>query len=792
MRAGKAIAAVLCACAVALPSGAYAVGTQPTSGTGQTESSVTVTETDEIASGYSWKEGDCVFESLRLEGTDGDYSHTAQVWGYLAGNHVTFYIQHQDGTTEMIRRYLPGQTGTPGADDYLSTVTINFPIDGWALVTGVVDMGSSQGTPGSGMQPTGVSVSYLESCYASFKDALSHDAKTAENSSCSVTVSAKSQSDITSEVRLDAVPTLETPGDANGVLKRYAEGYCPPSEGGLCLGSFEFLYAKAESSGQSSNEPTTGFKIKVDPKYAGMKAVSYLSYDQLSDYGGYNKRATIHEMTVQEDGTFVVPFGSAGYASGSDSIVMFPDFSTRNTPVYGVLTINIEPKETLPSGTVVDYNGEDKVKQLANGATVAIESSSVNLDISTIDSVSPYYDISYRIYPYTDEFASDSVGHIWYRINVGRQYAGTTAVVKIYRYEFGPDFDASVYDAKICTVGDDGTFLVMDRINVTYQDASQGGGVEECFAGLGIVLEEPVTINLSEKAVVASIPEQTWTGSPITPKPNVTVEGTTLVEGADYELTYENNIDAGTAMVIITGMGNYTGELRVPFKIVTSTTPSDPGGSGGSTDPDTPDDPDEDEPKPDYPALDRPFVDVASGTWYYDAICRVSDLGIMNGYDDGTFGPDDPLAREQAAGVLYNYLGEKDASAPSAPHADVAQGQWYSPAVNWAVENGVMGGYGGTNLFGIGDALTREQFAAIIANAAGADVSKADRSVLERYPDGDEITDWAVDSVAWAVENGIINGVELRDGTLELRATETMSRAQMAAMILNAIDAGVL
>ena len=47
-------------------------------------------------------------------------------------------------------------------------------------------------------------------------------------------------------------------------------------------------------------------------------------------------------------------------------------------------------------------------------------------------------------------------------------------------------------------------------------------------------------------------------------------------------------------------------------------------------------------------------------------------------------------------------------------------------------------------------------------------------------------------AVAWAVENGIINGVELRDGTLELRATETMSRAQMAAIILNAIDAGAL
>lgn len=195
---------------------------------------------------------------------------------------------------------------------------------------------------------------------------------------------------------------------------------------------------------------------------------------------------------------------------------------------------------------------------------------------------------------------------------------------------------------------------------------------------------------------------------------------------------------------------------------------------------------------PDYPVFDSPFSDVSYGSWYYDAVAAASDLGVMNGYGDGTFGPDDPLTREQAAGVLYNYLGEKDVSSPSAPHDDVTQGQWYSSAVNWAIAENIMGGYGGSSLFGIGDPLTREQFATIIANAAGEDVSEADRSVLERYPDSDNISDWAVSPVAWAVEKGIINGVELRDGTLELRATEPMTRAQMAAMITNAIDSGVL
>ncbi|MBM6905492.1 S-layer homology domain-containing protein [Collinsella tanakaei] len=103
-----------------------------------------------------------------------------------------------------------------------------------------------------------------------------------------------------------------------------------------------------------------------------------------------------------------------------------------------------------------------------------------------------------------------------------------------------------------------------------------------------------------------------------------------------------------------------------------------------------------------------------------------------------------------------------------------------------------MNGYEGSDKFGVGDPLTREQFACIIANAAGADLSEQDTSVLDGYVDGDGVSDWARPAVAWAVETGVINGVEGEDGTRTLDAVRDITRAEMAAMMLNAVDAGAL
>ena len=185
------------------------------------------------------------------------------------------------------------------------------------------------------------------------------------------------------------------------------------------------------------------------------------------------------------------------------------------------------------------------------------------------------------------------------------------------------------------------------------------------------------------------------------------------------------------------------------------------------------------------------FEDVDLTMWYHEAVDWALLNGAMNGYENGTFGPDDPLAREQAAAVLWNLLGNDGATAPDAPHADVAQGVWYSNSVNWAVEHGCMNGYDGTDRFGMGDALTREQFACVIANAVGANLEGIDPSSIDAFPDADGVSDWAAQAVAWAVSAGVINGVETDNGR-ELQPGRTISRSEMAAMTMNAVECGAL
>lgn len=186
------------------------------------------------------------------------------------------------------------------------------------------------------------------------------------------------------------------------------------------------------------------------------------------------------------------------------------------------------------------------------------------------------------------------------------------------------------------------------------------------------------------------------------------------------------------------------------------------------------------------------FSDVREVDWFYGSVERAVELGLMNGYQGSDrFGPLDGLKREQAATVLWNALASGDKSAPDAPMADVAQGQWYSPFVNWAVSTGAMSGYD-DGRFGIDDTLTREQFAAALAKACKADTSSADISVLDGFVDADSVSPWATKALAWAVEAGVMSGEELEDGGRALRPDRALIRAEMAAMTVNAVREGVL
>ena len=108
--------------------------------------------------------------------------------------------------------------------------------------------------------------------------------------------------------------------------------------------------------------------------------------------------------------------------------------------------------------------------------------------------------------------------------------------------------------------------------------------------------------------------------------------------------------------------------------------------------------------------------------------------------------------------------------------------------MNWAYEAGIMRGYTGTDDFGVGDALSREQFAQIIVNATKADLSSVDTSVLDDFEDSDSVSPWAEKTMAWAVENGIIHGVD----DTKLQGDRSITRAEMATMVKNAVDAGII
>ena len=115
----------------------------------------------------------------------------------------------------------------------------------------------------------------------------------------------------------------------------------------------------------------------------------------------------------------------------------------------------------------------------------------------------------------------------------------------------------------------------------------------------------------------------------------------------------------------------------------------------------------------------RDFNDLGTvGTWYHEAVDYVLRNGLMGGYGGGLFGPDDNLSRAQFAQILYNKEG-KPAVTGGSVFTDVTDGQWCAPAVTWAAAQGIVGGYG-NGKFGPDDNITREQLAVMLWRYAGS------------------------------------------------------------------------
>jgi len=168
------------------------------------------------------------------------------------------------------------------------------------------------------------------------------------------------------------------------------------------------------------------------------------------------------------------------------------------------------------------------------------------------------------------------------------------------------------------------------------------------------------------------------------------------------------------------------------------------------------------------------YSDVSKESWYNGAVEYVSENGLMNGYGDGRFGPDDKVTRAMAVTTLYRMEGSPSHSSDSS-FPDVAKDAWYYDAVQWAAGKGIVQGYDG--IFDPDGNITREQLAAIFYRYKGSPAASGD---LSGFTDRDSVSAWAVDAMSWAVGNGIING--MGDDTLVPAGTAT--RAQLASILM--------
>ena len=177
-----------------------------------------------------------------------------------------------------------------------------------------------------------------------------------------------------------------------------------------------------------------------------------------------------------------------------------------------------------------------------------------------------------------------------------------------------------------------------------------------------------------------------------------------------------------------------------------------------------------------------PFTDVPEDAWYSDAVRYVYENGLMAGTGAGAFSPNETTSRGMIATVLWRMAGSPQDNDQMA-FSDVADGAWYAQAAHWAAGTGISSGYGG-GLFGPDDPITREQLAVMLyqfARDQGYDLSIGQDTNILSYTDASEVSEYAVSALQWACGAGIISGTG--DGST-LSPQGQATRAQTAVMLM--------
>lgn len=181
----------------------------------------------------------------------------------------------------------------------------------------------------------------------------------------------------------------------------------------------------------------------------------------------------------------------------------------------------------------------------------------------------------------------------------------------------------------------------------------------------------------------------------------------------------------------------------------------------------------------------KAFSDLDAKAWYHEGVDYALTNSLMNGVGSGKFEPDGQLTRAQLVTVLYRAAGEPDTGKQVNPFTDVADDAWYTKAVIWAANNGIVNGVA-KNTFAPDDSIPREQIATMLYRYAGAEAAKEDK--LSAFPDAAKTSDWAKEALNWAVASGLINGVADANGTASLEPQSTATRAQIATILMRWLE----
>ena len=313
------------------------------------------------------------------------------------------------------------------------------------------------------------------------------------------------------------------------------------------------------------------------------------------------------------------------------------------------------------------------------------------------------------------------------------------------------------------------TVTGLSPISVGWEKKSSGSS----GGGGGWVSYYSVKVNESEHGKVTADRTSIYAGSTVT---------LTVQPDEGYKLDKITVTDSQNQAVELTEKnGKYT--FKMPSRNVTVKADFVPAGSpspepigspsplpSGSPTPTT-------SPSPSPKPWRNPFPDVSDTSWYIKAVEFVCKNGLMAGYENGKFGPNDSMTRAQFAQIIYNKAGRPQAG--SGVFSDVTTG-WYVNAVNWATAEGIVTGVGGGR-FAPDRPITRQDLAVMLWRYAGSPEPR--KNELD-FSDAGKVSTYAWKALCWANENGIVRGKG--NGILDPKGKAT--RAEVAQMLMNYLN----